>query len=86
MITSTYRKKQDMGVALVEYTLILVLVAVAVIAALLILGPAIKDGISKINDTLNGVQSNNLPPFPLKIAQTNPAFEISAAQLPFEME
>jgi pilus assembly protein Flp/PilA len=44
---------KEKGQGLVEYALILVLVAVVVIAVLLILGPVIGNVFSKINNTLN---------------------------------
>jgi pilus assembly protein Flp/PilA len=43
------------GQGLVEYALILVLVAIVVIAALMILGPLIGNVFSKINSSLSGV-------------------------------
>ncbi len=46
-------KEQAQG--LVEYALILVLVAIVVIAALLILGPMIGNTFSAINSSLNSV-------------------------------
>ncbi len=47
---------KEKGQGLVEYALILVLVAVVVIAVLMILGPVIGNVFSKINKTLSGVQ------------------------------
>jgi len=47
---------KEKGQGLVEYALILVLVAVVVIAVLMILGPVIGNVFSKINSTLSGVQ------------------------------
>ena len=47
---------KEKGQGLVEYALILVLVAVVVIAVLMILGPVIGNVLSKINSTLSGVQ------------------------------
>jgi len=46
---------KEKGQGLVEYALILVLVAIVVIAALMILGPIIGNVFSKINSSLNGV-------------------------------
>lgn len=46
---------KDKGQGLVEYALILVLVAIVVIAALMILGPIIGNVFSKINSSLSGV-------------------------------
>jgi pilus assembly protein Flp/PilA len=43
------------GQGLVEYALILVLVAIVVIAALMILGPLVGNVFSSINDSLNSV-------------------------------
>ena len=44
---------QEKGQGLVEYALILVLVAIVVIAALMILGPIIGNVFSTINASLN---------------------------------
>ncbi|MBI5954496.1 MAG: Flp family type IVb pilin [Chloroflexi bacterium] len=46
---------KEKGQGLVEYALILVLVAIVVIAALMILGPIIGNVFSKINTSLGGV-------------------------------
>ena len=46
-------KEKEQG--LVEYALILVLVAIVVIAALMLLGPRIGNIFSKINSSLSGV-------------------------------
>jgi len=46
---------KEKGQGLVEYALILVLVAIVVIAALMILGPIIGDVFSTINDSLSGI-------------------------------
>lgn len=46
---------KEKGQGLVEYALILVLVAIVVIAALMILGPVIGNVFSKINTSLGGV-------------------------------
>ena len=45
----------EKGQGLVEYALILVLVAIVVIAALMILGPLVGNVFSTINDSLNTV-------------------------------
>jgi len=45
---------KEKGQGLVEYALILVLVAIVVIAALMILGPIIGNVFSKINSSLSG--------------------------------
>jgi len=49
------RKKNRKGQGLVEYALILVLVAIVVIAALLILGPIIGEVFSSVNSSLSSV-------------------------------
>jgi pilus assembly protein Flp/PilA len=46
---------KEKGQGLVEYALILVLVAIVVIAALMILGPIIGNTFSTINQSLNSV-------------------------------
>ena len=46
---------KEKGQGLVEYALILVLVAIVVIAALSLLGPSISDIFNTINDTLTNV-------------------------------
>jgi pilus assembly protein Flp/PilA len=46
---------KEKGQGLVEYALILVLVAIVVIAALMILGPIIGNTFSTINNSLAGV-------------------------------
>jgi len=46
---------KEKGQGLVEYALILVLVAIVVIAALMILGPMIGNVFSKINSSLSAV-------------------------------
>ncbi|GAB1469888.1 hypothetical protein MASR2M66_07660 [Chloroflexota bacterium] len=46
---------KEKGQGLVEYALILVLVAIVVIAALMVLGPIIGNVFSKINTSLTGV-------------------------------
>ena len=51
MLFSPHEKRQG----LVEYALILVLVAIVVIAALMILGPIIGNVFSKVNSSLSGV-------------------------------
>ena len=47
--------QKEKGQGLVEYALILVLVAIVVIAALMLLGPVIGNMFSKINSSLSGV-------------------------------
>jgi pilus assembly protein Flp/PilA len=46
---------KEKGQGLVEYALILVLVAIVVIAALMILGPVIGNVFSKVNSSLSSV-------------------------------
>ena len=46
---------REKGQGLVEYALILVLVAIVVLAALLILGPAIGNEFSTVNKSLNSI-------------------------------
>ena len=46
---------KEKGQGLVEYALILVLVAIVVIAALMVLGPIIGNVFSAINDSLSGL-------------------------------
>ena len=46
---------REEGQGLVEYALILVLIAVVVIAVLMLLGPVIGDVFSTINDAFTGV-------------------------------
>jgi pilus assembly protein Flp/PilA len=46
---------KEKGQGLVEYALILVLVAIVVIAALMILGPIIGGVFSKVNSSLSSV-------------------------------
>jgi pilus assembly protein Flp/PilA len=46
---------KEKGQGLVEYALILVLVAIVVIAALMILGPIIGNVFSKVNSSLSKV-------------------------------
>ncbi|HEY9152111.1 MAG TPA: Flp family type IVb pilin [Anaerolineales bacterium] len=46
---------EEKGQGLVEYALILVLVAIVVIAVLLVLGPTIGNAFSTINNSLSSV-------------------------------
>lgn len=55
MFLFSSKLKKENGQGLVEYALILVLVAIVVIAALLILGPIIGNVFSTVNDSLSGV-------------------------------
>ena len=54
LLTMLFSPKEK-GQGLVEYALILVLVAIVVIAALMILGPIIGGVFSKVNSSLSGV-------------------------------
>jgi pilus assembly protein Flp/PilA len=54
MKKSTCNKKEK-GQGLVEYALILVLVAIVVIAALMVLGPIIGDVFTDVNSSLSSV-------------------------------
>jgi pilus assembly protein Flp/PilA len=45
----------ERGQGLVEYALILVLVAIVVIAALLVLGPVVGNAFSTVNQSLNNI-------------------------------
>ena len=54
-ITPMLFSPKEKGQGLVEYALILVLVAIVVIAALMILGPIIGNVFSKVNSSLSGV-------------------------------
>ena len=55
MNSSFFQKKYQKGQGLVEYALILVLVAIVVIAALMILGPIIGNVFSGVNSSLSRV-------------------------------
>jgi pilus assembly protein Flp/PilA len=66
-------KKQDKGQGLVEYALILVLVAIVVIAALLVLGPIIGNVFSDINSSLAGIGSGSLDTAPIPPGSHVPA-------------
>jgi pilus assembly protein Flp/PilA len=55
MYHKSLHKQKEKGQGLVEYALILVLVAIVVIAALMILGPIIGNVFSKVNSSLSGV-------------------------------
>lgn len=48
-------KKQEKGQGLVEYALILVLVAIVVIATLMVLGPIIGNVFSTINSSISNI-------------------------------
>ncbi|HUH96423.1 MAG TPA: Flp family type IVb pilin [Anaerolineales bacterium] len=54
LITMLFAPKEK-GQGLVEYALILVLVAIVVIAVLMVLGPIIGNVFSSINSSLTGV-------------------------------
>ena len=55
-------KKDEKGQGLIEYALILALVAIVVIAALIVLGPIIGNVFSKVNGSLSDVAGSSLPP------------------------
>jgi pilus assembly protein Flp/PilA len=55
MFYYTSLKRNEKGQGLVEYALILVLVAIVVFAVLMILGPEIGDAFSTVNDSLSSV-------------------------------
>jgi len=57
MFSSAKKSKKQKGQGLVEYALILVLVAIVVIAALMILGPLIGNVFSTINSSLSSFGS-----------------------------
>jgi pilus assembly protein Flp/PilA len=71
MSASSAQHKRGQG--LVEYALILVLVAVVVIAALMILGPIIGNVFSDINDSLSTVGSLPGPGTPIPSGSHVPA-------------
>jgi pilus assembly protein Flp/PilA len=50
--------KKEKGQGLVEYALILVLVAIVVIAALMVLGPIIGNVFSTVNNSLSNIGGN----------------------------
>lgn len=54
---SFFKEKQQKGQGLVEYAMILVLVAIVVIGALMVLGPIIGNSFSTINSSLATVGS-----------------------------
>jgi pilus assembly protein Flp/PilA len=54
-------KKHEKGQGLVEYALILVLVAIVVIAALTLLGPTISSTFSSVNTSLTGAGGGGTP-------------------------
>ena len=54
MVTSVYRKKNEKGQGLVEYSLIAVLIAVVVVAVLLILGPGVANVYARVNNSVSG--------------------------------
>jgi len=53
-LLSRIRREDEEGQTLVEYALLLALIAIVVIAALLILGPIVRDIFSDVGDTLGG--------------------------------
>jgi pilus assembly protein Flp/PilA len=76
----TKGNKKEKGQGLVEYALILVLVAIVVIAVLMLLGPIIGGVFSTINDSLSGVGGGGgvaavVPTDPPAPCASTPAFE-----------
>jgi pilus assembly protein Flp/PilA len=59
----SFYSKNKKGQGLVEYALILVLVAIVVIAVVMILGPVIGNVFSKINTSVASVGSTSYPQF-----------------------
>lgn len=59
MYHKSLHKQKEKGQGLVEYALILVLVAIVVIAALMVLGPIIGNVFSKVNGSLSGIGSGS---------------------------
>lgn len=57
MYHKSLHKQKEKGQGLVEYALILVLVAIVVIAALMILGPIIGNVFTKVNSSLSGISA-----------------------------
>ena len=51
----TFVVKEEEGQTLIEYALIIVLIAIVVIAALTLLGPTISNVFNNINTNLGGV-------------------------------
>jgi Flp pilus assembly pilin Flp len=54
MVVSVYRKNHEKGQGLVEYALIMALLAIVVIVSLKVLGPAIGNVFSEISSSLSG--------------------------------
>ena len=80
MFTNSQERKET-GQGLVEYALILVLVAIVVIAVLMLLGPIIGSVFSSINDSLSGVSGTSIssvadvPPGSVWASHHNPSNE-----------
>lgn len=75
-------KNKEKGQGLVEYALILVLVAIVVISALMILGPVVGNVFSKINSSLSTVSTGGgaaaapvVPATEVPPCSSTPAFE-----------
>ena len=68
-------KKQEKGQGLVEYALILVLVAIVVIGALMILGPIIGNVFSTINSSLGDLGAGGGGGASVPSAPVNTAFD-----------
>lgn len=71
--------KHEKGQGLVEYALILVLVAIVVIAALMILGPIIGNVFSQINSSLSMVSTGGIE----EVVAPPPPPDCSAEQAAF---
>ncbi len=78
MDSSISRKRRKKGQGLVEYSLILVLVGIIVIAALMILGPVIGNVFSQINNSLSGISAVEIGEI-----TTPPPIDCSAQQASF---
>jgi pilus assembly protein Flp/PilA len=72
-------KKKRKGQGLVEYALILVLVAIVVIAALMILGPIIGNVFSKVNSSLSNVSTGGGAVIPPPIVSCTPGSATAAS-------
>jgi pilus assembly protein Flp/PilA len=69
---ATFASRQGKGQGLVEYALILVLVAIVVIAALMLLGPIAGNVFSDVNNSLSGVVAILPTPIPPTTAPPTP--------------
>jgi pilus assembly protein Flp/PilA len=80
MYHKSLHKQKEKGQGLVEYALILVLVAIVVIAALMILGPIIGNVFSKVNSSLSGIGAASAA------APLGPYFHDAPCHIPPEIE